>query len=360
MANSSCISVGEAKSLVTAFSVFPVIAMTSYVVTILMIVRVAAHRKFGHRLMLYLAIAGMIRTCSIWSQVVPVDLEQPDDSPLSVREGWNGACVFGGFFSLYASLNVTFIIIWISFYIFAQVLFQKLICIPKREKLGIPLIVLVPLIFTWEPFVTKSYGLGGVTCWIAADSCRNQSVVDGFVEMVAVSLVPHLILRLASLAMIVSSVFVLCRNASKGLLKHKHWLAIKEIMPLIMLPLLDGVLGVGRILADSVGKKVFGGRYDNVISDAVHMCISQMFTLAVPLSLLLQTSFRHDLCKSIYINRRRNGETLVHSRDYGKHVQDEECTGDQETECTGDQTSEKRSEVSRSILGVKHGYAPLP
>ena len=354
MVSSNCTSVREGKLLVAVFSVFPVIAMASYTLSIAMIVRISAYRKFSHRLVLYLAIAGVIRTCALWLQVLPVDIEQPDGNPVSVREGWNSVCVFSGFFGQYTAFGVALIVVWISLYIFVLVLFQKQLGNSKREIFGILVIVFAPLIFTWEPFIGKAYGLRGVTCWIA-ENCQNessQSEDSNLLFIVALSLAPHIVLRLVSLAMILVAVIALCRNARRGLLKHKHWLAIREILPLIMYPSLYAVMAIGRIVADLAGKNVTV-EYDYVISDVIETCTFQVFTLTVPLSLLLQPSFRHELCNSINRRSRLRGEPLDPSQAYARHVQEE---AGPETDCTSEYATEANHEVTRSILGITKAY----
>ena len=338
MSNSSsgCPSVGEAKRLLVAFSVFPVIAMISNVVTILMIVRVAAHRKFGHRLILYLAIAGVIRTCSFWSQVVPVDLKQPDDSPVTVREGWYGACVFGGFFSLYTAFLESFILVWICLHIFASVIFQNRLNRPKQEVFGVLTVALVPLLFSWEPFIKKSFGLTGVTCWIK-DTCQDNKLLDHLIIKFSVIVVPLLLLTLVSICLISTAIISLCRRARRGLLKHKHWLAIKEILPLTIYPSLHAIIDIGRLFVDLAGA---GNERYYAVSDVVAVCLYNVAAITVPLSLVLQSGFRHDYSRR---SNQRRSDSVPSSR----------ADTEREGEDSGQFGAEEDKAASSSILASK-------
>lgn len=359
MTNNSCISVERAKVFVAILSALPVVAMVSSALSIAMILRVKAYRTFSYRLMLYLAIAGAIHTVGLWLEVLPVDIQQPDHNLLAVRKGWNGVCVFSGFFSQYSGFSVTFIMVWMSVYIFFRVLFLKRLGKPYLEKAGALLVAFGPIIFAWVPFIQQSYGLRGVTCWIR-DSCSvNSSWGDSNVVFVlAVGLVPHLVLRLISLAMILTAVFSLCRNTKTGLLKHAHWLAAMEILPLIPLPFLDIIIGLVRIIFDSLGKRVFGAEYDYVLSDVVHSSMLQVVFLAVPFGLLLQPSFRRDLRRSIRLCNQRRG-SLGPSQDNASHVQDVQRMD--ETECTVQDMAGANGEEDCSILVGKKtpSYTPL-
>ena len=328
--SSSCLIVEGAKPLVAAYSVFPVIAIASYTLSIAMIVRISAYRKFSHRLMLYLAIAGAIRTFGLWLQVLPVDIEQPDGNPVSVREGWDGLCVFSGFFSQYTAFLESFVIVWICLHIFAFVIFQKQFNHPKQEAFGVLAIVLVPLLMTWEPFIEESYGLTAFNCWIK-DECQGGNPWHRLVIIFSVDLVPLCALRLVGVTLILAAIFSLCRNARRGLLKHKHWLAIREILPLIMYPSLYAVIGIGRIIIDAAGDGY------NAVIDAATVCLYDVAAITVPLSLILQSGFRREF------SRRRRHQQGDHVTPSSRTMATEQGSGD--TDCSehfameGDRTS---------------------
>ena len=290
MSNDSCPRVGEAKWIITAFAVLPVVGFVSYSLTIGMIVRIAAYRTFRHRLMLYLAIAGVMRTIGLWLEVLPVDIEQPDDNPVSVRDGWSDVCTFSGFYSQYTGFVVAFIVIWICLHMFTFVVFQNRLSRPKQEVFGGLVVLLVPLLVSWEPFIKDSYGLTGVTCWIK-DTCQDGANYSLVIKL-CVNLVPSFFLHVVDVVLILAAIFALIRSSRRGLLKHKHWLAIKEILPLIMFPLVYIVIEFGRIVVDFAGN---GSEFYYALSDVVSVCLFEIATVTVPLSLILQSGFRDQL-----------------------------------------------------------------
>ena len=350
MSNDSCPRVGEAKWLITAFSIFPAVAFISNILTIVMIVRTAAYKAFRHRLMLYLAIAGVICTIGYWLEVLPVDIEQPDDNPVSVREGWSDACKFSGFFNQYAGWIRSLILFWICLHIFAVVIYQNQLSRPKQEVFGGLVVLLVPLLVSWEPFIKDSYGLTGVSCWIKY-SCQDDTnnSMDHLIIALCVSVVPTFLLQLFDVALILAAIFALCRSSRRGLLKHKHWLAIKEILPLIMFPLLYIIIGFVRITVYLAATK---DEIHYALSDAVFVCLLQIITVTIPLSLILQPGF----CHQCTTRRKQPGNPLVPSKTSPSDPHREENNADY---CSEFGLNENEPDESILLSKEAHTYSTM-
>lgn len=168
------ITVAMAKDTVAVFAASSALATLCYLASVLLIVKTRAYRQFVHRL----ALSGLFRAIAFLFQVIPIDVDQPDTNPVSVRAGWEGACVFGGMIVQYVGFVQSMAILWMCLYIFVVVVLrsQKLRQ-RNHEVIGVVLVVLVPVLFTWEPFVTpsRSYGISGTRCWIKDTTCEENS-----------------------------------------------------------------------------------------------------------------------------------------------------------------------------------------
>ena len=270
------------------YSIFASISVLFYVTAIVLIVKARAYRLFLHRLTLYLAIGGILRSLAYMLQVLPVEVNPQDGHTVELRKGWGGACVFGGFMIQYMGFVQAFTVTWTCCYLFGLVMFQKQWKQLKHETAGLAIIVFAPFLFTWEPFVTDSYGLLGTRCWIKNRDCSDQYDLT-FVYQMAINVVPNFLLLVLCLSLLTAAVASLTRNALAKVLMSQHWLAIKEILPLAIYPLCYMLVVSGRLLALVVGK------YTNDVGHSF-MALSQLCSLTLPVSLLLRSNLRRSLC----------------------------------------------------------------
>ena len=229
-ANVSCSTVGQAKLYLKVYSAFAILAALAYISAIALIVKSMAYRQFIHRLTFYLAVGGLIRTLEVWLEIAPVDIEESDESPVTVRQGWDGVCVFSGIVIQYLAFVQTFTVLWICFYIFMLVVYNKQLRQRRHEVSGITTIILAPLLFIWEPFVTDSYGLSGTKCWIK-NNCKSDPDLS-LAYVLAISTVPVFLVSLLGVILLTAAIVSLVRKASQKFLQHQHWLAVREILPL--------------------------------------------------------------------------------------------------------------------------------
>ncbi|KAL5474728.1 hypothetical protein EMCRGX_G026715 [Ephydatia muelleri] len=243
---SNCTTVREVKPIITMYSVFSVAATLFYVAAIGIIVKKKLHRQFIHRLSVYLALGGLLRAMAIWISVMPVDIQQPDDSNVSVRDGWMGVCSFGGFLNQYTGFIQTFTVVWLAIYIFFGVVYLKQLTQRKYELAGLATIVLAPLLLTWEPLIYTSYGLSTTICWIAVPSCYTQNNAATYYVLL-ISAIPQIILTQFGLFIMSIAMISLLRKIYLKFYEHHYWLAMKEILPLMLFPLLYSLVFFGRM-----------------------------------------------------------------------------------------------------------------
>ena len=220
-------------------------------------------------------------------QVLPVDIDQPDNHAVALRNGWEGACVFSGFIVQYASFIQGFAVSWICCYLFGLVVYQKQWKQLKHELAGLAIVSLAPFLFTWEPFITDSYGLLGTRCWLKDKDCLSSYDL-AFIYQMTVNVVPNFLLSVLSLALLAIAVVQLSKKAAKKVLQHQHWMAIKEILPLAIYPIAYLLIVVGRLFA------LVGGVYSADAANAF-MGLSQLCSIVLPMSLILHSSVRQNL-----------------------------------------------------------------
>lgn len=297
-------TVATAKAIASIYSSFAAIATVMYIVAILLIATTRAYKQFIHRLTLYLSFSGLFRALSLWFEVVPVNLEKtPDTSSVEVRDGWNAVCALSGFVVQYSGLLQTSVVVWISLYIFVTVLFPKGNRGHRYEAVGLTTVSLAPLLLSWEPFVTNSYGLWGTICWIKDNPCHSNDTSLQYNRVYALWLVsvPHVVMTQFGLLLMVVAILVLARRLYKKVLKHHHWFAIKEIVPLILYPLVYSFIFFARMIGLSAGNS-------STLFGEVSVCFIQLCSIALPVSLIVRANFRRTICHCRTGSREENNE----------------------------------------------------
>ena len=284
--NCSSPTVKDEKIVFALFSTFAGIAIFFYVASILVIVKTRTYRSFVHRLTLYLAFSGILLSLTNILQILPVDLNQ---NSIKVKVGLENLCAFAGFLRQYTVFLQALTVVWICFYIFQLVVRESQLKQLKYELIGVVTVVLVPFLFTWEPFITNSYGLRETRCWIIDDNCFDPYDI-AFVYQLVINMIPRLLLTILSLILICIALITVKKKMIGRNLQRHHWLAIKEILPLTIFPSVFLAIILGRMVA------VFSGKFSYDVAD-VFMVLEQTTSFAVPLSLLVRANVRQRLCR---------------------------------------------------------------
>ena len=280
--SNSTLTVGEAKRYVAIYLTSAIVAILVNAATIILIVATKSYSQFIHRLKMYLAIAGLLYAIAIGLEVLPVNLNQPDTSPVALKERWDLACVWVGAVAQYCGcLNVS-VVFWTSMYVFVFVTTTKRLQQSRLEAKGVLIIMLVPLLFTWEPFIGNSYGLLGTTCWISGDPSTLGSVMR-----LAVGIIPTILATTISLGLLAAaSVRVILVNKASLLTNHLYK-TMREILPLILYPAALCTIFVVRIII--VLSQHPGVSSD---SDAIFVALVQVSSIFLLVSLFLHSDIR--------------------------------------------------------------------
>ena len=157
----------------------------------------------------------------------------------------------------------------------------------KHELVGLAIVSLAPFLFTWEPFITDSYGLLGTRCWFKDNDCHSSYDLALIYQM-TINVVPSFLLTVLSLALFAIAVASLSKKAVKKVLQPQHWIAIKEILPLALYPIVYLLVVLGRLLA------LVSGVYSHDVAHAF-MGVIQLCSIALPMSLILRSSVRQNV-----------------------------------------------------------------
>ena len=278
------IDVEEAKQFIAVYLAFAAPAAVVYIITIALILVTKTYRQFLQRLRLYLALAGLVHAAAIGLEVLPADISQPANTTVEVKRGWDWACMLFGAFGQYCSVLQTLVTAWISFYVFMLVAFHEQLKQRRHEAVGLFIVVSAPILLTWEPFIQRSYGLMGASCWISDGYGRNASLGSKFV--IAVSLVPNTLMTLVSILLLTAANVLLIKGALRrsGYLRRQNWKALKEILPLMLYP-------TAYCLSFIVDLILIAADVPDAVIDATTVSLIQLCSLALLVSLFLHVNF---------------------------------------------------------------------
>lgn len=290
-ATADCLALQDAQAYVLASFVFAAFGASTNVVTIFLIVWTRAYRQHVHRLTLYLAILGLFFSAAMGIEVIPVDTDGSlNSSRVSLKKGpqWQSACAAIGFAVEHLAFSRSLATLSVCFYIFVLAVFDVKLNRIAQEITGVVLVLFLPTLLSWIPFLNDSYGLTGAWCWIKDDSCDNNvssTLTFGRklqLGMAALDVVPSAI----SLSLIVGVGVIFCHRALRmpEYVRKQHWRALKEIFPLSCYPFCLGAtvlwLGITRMTE---------GGYTNLM---VEVALLQTLPLVLLLSFLSHSSVR--------------------------------------------------------------------
>ena len=131
---------------------------------------------------------------------------------------------------------------WLTFHIFCFAVFYK--NLRKLETLYISTSILIPIVISSIPLMTKSYGPSGAWCWIL------HTDVTGFIEQIVLWFVPQCILLFLESAAMLIMLTIVYRRAHRGneenLLfgREQNQKAFRQLQPLVVYPITFFVLSI--------------------------------------------------------------------------------------------------------------------
>ena len=285
------LSVETATLYIALNATFSVGGILCCLATIVLIFSLKIHRQYIHRLQLYIAIFCCLFNAALAVEIIPVDTSGPC---VTVKRGWNKACIAFGFTSQYFGYAKSFSMLWVCWYVFMLAMFKVQV---KREMAGIMVVLILPSLFSWIPFFHRSYGLNGVWCWIKDDAISNHSFYGGTLQSGLVA-GTDLVVHLVSTVMIVAVGVMFCKGAyaHNSILKHQHVLALKEVLPLLVYPSIDCMGAIVVAVKTGYFIAVHGHSENSYLIQMVAIAVIQVSTVLLPLSLLLHPSVRSLAC----------------------------------------------------------------
>ena len=217
-------------------------ASVACVLAIIFIMVFKGYKKFVHRLTLYLIIAALLELAVSIVDVLPV---YHDGTVVAVRRGYEGLCAVVGFLIEVTLWMKMLVICWVVLYLVMVLVFRHNADNVKRkhEVCGIAVVLLLPLLVTWVPFVKNRYGLSEVACWIklSENSTCNYDYI-GLTFMFAFYYGPAFCGGIATLVALCTILIVMCKRAmtqEQGFgTQSIYRQGVKEVLPLILYPLI--------------------------------------------------------------------------------------------------------------------------
>ena len=221
------------------------------VLAIIFIIASKVYKKFVHRLTLYLMVVDLLKTIVSILNILPV---YRNGTVVAVRSGSEGFCSAVGFFLEVVAWMEKLIVCWIVLYLVMVLVFRHNANAVKvkHEACGLALVLLLPPLVTWVPFVKNMYGLSEVTCWI---KLSENSTCDydyiGLTFLFVFYYGPVFCVGMATLVALCTIFIVMCRRAMRqdqGVCQQSiHRRGVKEVLLLILYPFIYLLLGAGVV-----------------------------------------------------------------------------------------------------------------
>ena len=221
--------VEDAKIPIVVSSVFGALGILSCLTAICFIILSKSYHLYVYRLTLYVALFNLAFAVVLELEVLPVDTNKSDNATVTIREGWNGACIFLGFADEYLNNARTLAVLWTSFYIFMLAVYNIELKRKRHEVAGVVSILLVSSLLPSIPFAFDLYGISDIWCWIKDSQNTNlSSTTAGIAVQLGIDIVPQLILSFVCVLLIGTVISIYYKGIHKdGALQHKRWIAIR-------------------------------------------------------------------------------------------------------------------------------------
>ncbi len=166
------------------------VSVSLCVVAIALLLWFKLHKKFAYRLASYQVITSMLISCTVVMATVPI-----------IGKRYFVFCQIIGFFLEYFLWTKLLFVLCLIYHIFCLAVFSK--NFKHLEPCYILVSFCVPLLFTWIPFVHRSYGLTESWCWIRDTECNGDRYMIGFIEQYVLWFGPLAVCIIASFIAII-------------------------------------------------------------------------------------------------------------------------------------------------------------
>ena len=283
-------------------------ALLACAAAIIIIVALKDYKKFIYRLVLYLMITSLIYAIILILELLPVELSDKDNG---VSDRYTLMCVITGFLSQVAVWMYVLLICWIVLYLVLLAVFKYNANQRRQEITGLCIVLALPLVFNWIPFLHDMYGLSGLWCWIRTvpERCDRPKYVLGLIYQITLFYGPISLMAFFGFCSFISICVVLFREAcrrSTGLRiisdNIPHVRALRGSLPLVTYPLLFSLI-FSVMLANRIDYSVavHAGSQPSYPLWLAHAIADPLFTLFPPLAFI----FHPSTLKKLYTSFRR-------------------------------------------------------
>ena len=214
-------------------------------------------------------------------------------------------------------------------------LFCLAVCLKNFTKLEIAYVLLSalsPLLNAWIPFVNNFYNLAGGWCWIHAwkDNCPTHKYKNGIIEQFTLWYGPLFVALTLCLIAVIMIVLVLVRRAYLShkkeaeplITENRNKTALKELLPLLVYPIIFFVLAVFPLVDRIYGaasKSKHGSYYTLLMAHSITQASWGFFSALALIIHVLYMRFRrkihlHRAQRNVTTNRNIQGDTAAYTR----------------------------------------------
>ena len=246
----------EKKTVFGVVGTSGMLSVTLCIIAIAGVLRYKLYKEFAYRLGTYQVMASMLISITVMLATLSI---LNDTLPFQVL------CAVTGFLLEY--------FMWVKL-LFALCLIFHLFCLAVMlknfQQLEVVYIILcfcVPLLFTWIPFIHRSYGLTESWCWIRDTECNGDRYYIGFIEQYVLWFAPLTVCIVISFIAIGIILFAfkrrynrlsvrkesdsLLRDRMKGYILRVYF---RKLIPLLMYPIVYFALFLIPLLLDTLDK----------------------------------------------------------------------------------------------------------
>jgi hypothetical protein len=248
--HSATLTKQEKYAILLTLGIGGAVAVIICLVALGMLVGFKLYKYFVHRLAMYQVLAALFFALMCVLELINLHYELVP-------------CLVSAFLLEYSIIVKLMFILCLTFHLFFYSIFH--INFKKLEVVHILISVFVPFLFVWVPFVNRAYGQAGAWCWIMnwRNDTADHKFIAGEIEQYTLLYGPAILsLSIAIIAVIAILVVLAYRAFRKQpipdvhtslLEKDKHKQALKEVIPLVMYPILSFLLYIPAFINRLVG-----------------------------------------------------------------------------------------------------------
>lgn len=231
--------------------------------------------RISVRLFLYLVASAMIKSVGIAFQTTAINYRESDP-----REKY--LCIVAGFMNQYCS----WVVILFAMVATAHVMIMAILkCTDKNfskkiEYFYILLPIILPLTFSWIPFIHDSFGLSGAWCWIEKYNDNCTLYLEGYVEQYVLWYSPMWLILLLNVLFIVVFAIVQCKTHMST--QDRNYL-LQQTVPLLVMSVL---IQLSTFVGLAVHAAISPHMYTNTTLWLVHAVSSSVWGFIVGVSFL--------------------------------------------------------------------------